>query len=102
MERLRVQLINFYSQFVAFPGILNWQKRIWLTISDLVELRTSDVPCGSDKEFEEQERILWDSRNYYVSGATFHFKHTQHISSAISNMQGLTNFIRVSHILSSI
>lgn len=39
---------------------------------------------------------MWDARNYYLSGATFHFKYTQHISAAISNMQGLTNFIRVS------
>lgn len=47
-------------------------------------------------DFEEQEKILWDARNYYLSGATFHFKYTQHISAAISNMQGMTNFLRVS------
>lgn len=86
--------------FVAFPGILNWQKRIWLTVHELIEERERLTPLNATEtttttEFKEQERILWDARNYYLSGATFHFKYTQHISAAISNMQGLTNFLRV-------
>lgn len=69
-----------------------------MTIHDLVEYRKGIVPTSRDNEedFVKNEEILLDSRNYYISGATFHFKHTQHISSAISNMQGLTNFLRVS------
>lgn len=87
--------LNINIALAAFPGILNWQKRIWLTIHELLDEREkADSESGAD--FEEQERILWDARNYYLSGATFHFKYTQHISAAISNMQGLTNFLRVS------
>ena len=77
--------------------MLNWQKRIWLTIHELLDERSKETnQVERSADFDEQEKILWDARNYYLSGATFHFKYTQHISAAISNMQGLTNFIRVS------
>lgn len=37
---------------------------------------------------------MFDSRNYYVKGATFNYLTSQQISVGISKMQGLTNSIR--------
>uniref|UniRef100_A0A1B0D600 leucine--tRNA ligase n=1 Tax=Phlebotomus papatasi TaxID=29031 RepID=A0A1B0D600_PHLPP len=80
----------------TFPGLINWQKRLWMTVYDFCLLRqeasSSEMP--KDAKFAEEEAKLSDARNYYVKGATFHFRHTHQISVAISKMQGLTNSIR--------
>lgn len=85
--------------FSAFPGILNWQKRIWLTLDEFYHLRTTDDLEHVDKEnekFIEEDEKLYDARNYYISGATFNYRHSHQLSVAISKMQGLTNSLRVS------
>lgn len=84
--------------FVAFPGILNWQKRLWLTINDFYKQRCDEFNENFDKsnqKFIEEDEKLFDARNFYVKGVTFNFKHTHQLSVAISKMQGLTNSIRV-------
>lgn len=45
-------------------------------------------------EFQANEDYMFDSRNYYVKGATFNYCDSQQISVAISKLQGLTNSIR--------
>jgi leucyl-tRNA synthetase len=85
------------SVFLAFPGLINWQKRIWITIHDLQQARdTVEKNFVQTPEFLEEEAKMFDARNYYVSGATFNYKYSHQLSVGISKMQGLTNSIRVS------
>lgn len=90
--------INRSLSFVqAFPGILNWQKRIWMTMHDYRLLRSAIEPAQTPpdtEEFLQQDRKLWDARNYFSAGATFNYKFSHQLSVGISKMQGLTNAIR--------
>lgn len=83
----------------AFPGILNWQKRLWLTVEEFRAAReapaTDLVDTGSEA-FLAEDAKLFDARNFYVKGATFNYRHAHQLSVAISKMQGLTNSLRVS------
>lgn len=100
---LQKLILKLFYYFLAFPGILNWQKRLWLTIIDFQNLRnnastsTDEIKSIIDaNEFKESEMKLYDSRNYFSSGVTFNYKYSHQLSVAISKMQGLTNAIRVS------
>ncbi|KAH8302163.1 hypothetical protein KR044_003397 [Drosophila immigrans] len=81
----------------TFPGVLNWQKRLWLTLEDFQaareEVTTDTVDTGSD-EFLLEDAKLFDARNFYIKGATFNYRHAHQLSVAISKMQGLTNSLR--------
>ncbi|XP_051155455.1 leucine--tRNA ligase, mitochondrial isoform X2 [Leptopilina boulardi] len=83
----------------TFPGILNWQKRLWLLVKDFIKLRSTltekelkTKPEG--KQFEDDDYYMFDSRNYYIKGVTFNITGSQQLSVAISKMQGLTNSLR--------
>lgn len=82
----------------TFPGILNWQKRLWMTLHDFRELRTKIDPATAQtpetEEFKDHEQKLWDARNYFTAGATFNYRYSHQLSVGISKMQGLTNAIR--------
>ncbi|XP_065076662.1 leucine--tRNA ligase, mitochondrial [Ochlerotatus camptorhynchus] len=81
----------------TFPGILNWQKRIWMTVHDYRLLRMAIQPgqtAPDTEEFRQQDRKLWDARNYFSAGATFNYKFSHQLSVGISKQQGLTNAIR--------
>ncbi|XP_054734388.1 leucine--tRNA ligase, mitochondrial-like [Anastrepha obliqua] len=84
----------------TFPGILNWQKRLWLTVNDFHEARTAPNEPEEQKidtegeSFKAEDAKLFDARNFYVKGATFNYRHTHQLSVAISKMQGLTNSLR--------
>ncbi|KXJ76256.1 hypothetical protein RP20_CCG010031 [Aedes albopictus] len=81
----------------TFPGILNWQKRIWMTMHDYRLHRSAIQPSQTppkSEEFLQQDRKLWDARNYFAAGATFNYKFSHQLSVGISKMQGLTNAIR--------
>ncbi|XP_035779650.1 probable leucine--tRNA ligase, mitochondrial [Anopheles albimanus] len=81
----------------TFPGILNWQKRIWMTMYDFHEIRSKLVAGEgppSTEEYRQHEHQLWDARNYFTAGATFNYRHSHQLSVGISKMQGLTNAIR--------
>lgn len=88
---------------IAFPGILNWQKRLWLTLSDFYAARTAvgDAALESvdtkGETFQAEDDKLFDARNFYVKGATFNYRHTHQLSVAVSKMQGLTNSLRVNY-----
>lgn len=82
--------------FAAFPGILNWQKRLWLMINDFINLRSSlteeELKTKIEgKEYEENDYYMFDSRNFFIKGVTFNITESQQLSVAISRMQGLTN-----------
>lgn len=78
----------------TFPGIINWQKRLWMTLHDFHYTREKTHELTKTDEFDDHETKLLDSANYFASGATFNFKVTHQLSVAISKMQGLTNAIR--------
>uniref|UniRef100_A0A8D8CCV3 leucine--tRNA ligase n=1 Tax=Culex pipiens TaxID=7175 RepID=A0A8D8CCV3_CULPI len=80
----------------TFPGILNWQKRIWMTMHDYHKLRSESSlsPPPDTPEFRAADLKLWDARNYFTAGATFNYRHSHQLSVGISKMQGLTNAIR--------
>ncbi|XP_044270469.1 probable leucine--tRNA ligase, mitochondrial [Tribolium madens] len=78
----------------TFPGILNWQKRLWLTIRDFLKHRKSPPPPIPDDQFKAHDDYMFDSRNYYIKGATFNYCRSQQHSVAISKQLGLTNSIR--------
>lgn len=85
--------------FSAFPGILNWQKRLWLTVEQFHDARSSieeGAVVPDSPEFLENDMKMNDARNFYIKGATFNYKFAHQLSVAISKMQGLTNSIRVS------
>lgn len=88
--------------FIAFPGIINWQKRLWLTLNEFYHLRSlaangsfpNEVDINSDS-FLQEDYKLYDARNFYIKGVLFNFCHSHQLSVGISKMQGLTNSIRV-------
>lgn len=86
------------SYVSAFPGILNWQKRLWRMVNEFCDLRSSSESCKVDIngiEFKTEEEKLFDARNFYVKGVTFNYRHAYQLSVAISKMQGLTNSLKV-------
>lgn len=54
----------------------------------------------SQSEFKDYEDKLWNSRNYFIATATYHFKYTHKLSVGISRLQSLTNVLRVSSFFS--
>uniref|UniRef100_A0A1Y1NIH6 leucine--tRNA ligase n=2 Tax=Photinus pyralis TaxID=7054 RepID=A0A1Y1NIH6_PHOPY len=78
----------------TFPGVLNWQKRLWLTVQEFLNYRQSPPPTIGDEEFKRHDDYLFDSRNYYVKGANFNFNAAYQFNVVISKMQGLTNSLR--------
>ncbi|XP_042213809.1 probable leucine--tRNA ligase, mitochondrial isoform X1 [Homarus americanus] len=82
----------------TFPGILNWQKRIWLIIWDFIQVHLNKedrkMNSLSTEERKQYEQILWENRNYHLRRITYLFEHSHQLSVAISNMQGLTGSLR--------
>lgn len=82
----------------AFPGIINWQKRLWLTMQDFHAIRSNTLDMAVDltsDEFTTEDAKMYDARNYFLKEATFNYQYSHQLSVAISKMQGLTNAIRV-------
>lgn len=92
-----VIIINkiFFLYYKAFPGILNWQKRLWLTIRQFLEHRNKLPEIIPDEELKKHDDYMFDSRNFYIKGAYFHYAFTYQLSVALSKQQGLTNSLRV-------
>lgn len=81
----------------TFPGILNWQKRLWLTLNYFYDIRSQENLENfkfTNEQFIAEDEKLYDARNYYIKGATFNYRHSHQLSVAISKMQGLTNSLR--------
>lgn len=78
----------------TFPGIINWQRRIWLTLHDFVQARENANDKEISENFYKQEELLLDAINHFTSETTFNYKYSHQLSVAISKMQGLTNSIR--------
>ncbi|KAF5300682.1 hypothetical protein FQA39_LY11044, partial [Lamprigera yunnana] len=78
----------------TFPGILNWQKRLWLTVQEFIHFRKQPPPLVKGDDFYKHEEFLFDSRNFYLKGANFNYSVAYQFNVAISKMQGLTNSLR--------
>jgi leucyl-tRNA synthetase len=78
----------------TFPGIINWQKRLWLTLHDFKQKRERFEEFKKSNEFDEHERALAEALNLYASSTTFNYKYSHQLSVAISRMQAFTNAIR--------
>nr|XP_023020582.1 probable leucine--tRNA ligase, mitochondrial [Leptinotarsa decemlineata] len=83
----------------TFPGILNWQRRLWLTIREFLAHRTSLPAMLPEGQFKPHDEYMFDSRNFYIKGVTFNYLVSQQLSVAVSKQQGLTNSLRVGDIL---
>lgn len=78
----------------TFPGVINWQKRIWLTIHDFLQARETPNDFPKSDDFDDHEMKLLDAVNNYTSGATFNYRYSHQLSVAVTKMQGLTTAIR--------
>ncbi|XP_072394523.1 probable leucine--tRNA ligase, mitochondrial [Diabrotica undecimpunctata] len=78
----------------TFPGILNWQRRLWLTMQEFLKHRNTLPPPLPEDQFKTHDNYMYDSRNYYVKGVSYNYLITQQISVAVSKQQGLTNSLR--------
>ncbi|KAK0082807.1 hypothetical protein PV326_007021 [Microctonus aethiopoides] len=83
----------------TFPGILNWQQRLWLTIRYFLDRRKQnnqleELDDSFNEKLKDDDAYMYDSRNYYIKGVTFNIIGSQQLSVAISKMQGLTNSLR--------
>ncbi|KAL7306946.1 hypothetical protein TKK_0000704 [Trichogramma kaykai] len=84
----------------TFPGILNWQRKLYQMITEFIAERSFlnpeelDAPPIDDPKFQADEALMFDARNYYVHGVTFNIVGSQQLSIAISKMLGLTNDLK--------
>lgn len=80
----------------AFPGILNWQHRIWLCLSEFNKARTDDsiIKPENNSDWESEDLKLFELRNSCVQ-RTDRFYSNAHFSAAIKECQELTDELRV-------
>jgi len=86
---------------LAFPGVLNWQNRLWLTVREFLTIRNNnDVQKDAIDScaFQKEEIKLYDARNYFVKKTSSNFRRSYQLSVAISKLQELTNTLRVYYI----
>lgn len=84
----------------AFPGVLNWQKKLWNFVSELKKIRetidkSKDNEVISSQEFKNSERSLWQTRNFLISDITFNFNYSNQLSVGITRMLTLTSRLKV-------
>lgn len=83
---------------LAFPGVLNWQHRLWLTVREFHGVRNNNnikKDTIDSSTFKNEEIKLLDARNYYVKKTSSNFRKSYQLSVAISKLQGLTTALRV-------
>lgn len=81
----------------AFPGILKWQNRIWICLSEFNKARANDsIPKPEDNEnTADVELQLLHLKSHYLEKARYHYTNGS-FSNAIKACQLLTDAIRVS------
>lgn len=87
----------FSSLFTAFPGILNWQHRIWLCLNEFNKIRndaTIQAPDANDTNYQDEELKLFELRNSSVARAEHNYVNAN-FSTAIKMCQELTDELRV-------
>lgn len=83
------------NQFAALTGMVKWQHRMWLCLTEFNKIRQDEtISISSDDKFEEGENNLFQSRNSEICNATENFKNSQ-FSLGIKNLQRLLDELRV-------
>ncbi|KAF0290619.1 putative leucine--tRNA ligase, mitochondrial [Amphibalanus amphitrite] len=77
----------------TFPPLLAWQRRLWLTVGELVR-PAAGASAPSAAELARHEADMREERNYFVRTVTHNFQETHQLSVAISRLQGLTTALR--------
>lgn len=92
-------LINKCLDFSAFSGILKWQNRVWLTVTQFNQARQNDsiavVSADTNIEYKRHEIFLFEKRNYLTNRATYSFKCSHQLNNSIKQLQALTDALRV-------
>ncbi|XP_055934814.1 probable leucine--tRNA ligase, mitochondrial [Argiope bruennichi] len=79
-----------------FPGIKNFQWRVWLTVADFIEQKKlNDLHEKlSLEEIQNYEEKVHNARNYYTKKVTHNYIHTRQLSVVIAKLQGLIGELR--------
>ena len=80
------------SLWAAFPPLLAWQRRLWLTVGEFLD---SAAAAPAEADLSRQEADMRAERNYFVRTVTHNFQETHQLSVAIARLQGLTAALRV-------
>ncbi|XP_050440263.1 leucine--tRNA ligase, mitochondrial [Adelges cooleyi] len=82
----------------TFPGILNWQQKLWSIIQQFRHIRTSSLQQDSIdfSKFHDEQMKLCEARNYYVKKTSKNYRTSYQLSVAISYLQGLSNVLKKS------
>lgn len=83
----------------TFVGVVNWQHRLWHLVTTFREEKMKgnhSCMLGAEDIGIEQANAF-DSRNFYLKGVTWNYKHTFNLALVISKLQGLTGDLKKSH-----
>lgn len=92
--------MNKNSIFLAFPGVIRWQSRLWEIITNFNKIRqdNSIAPIGpnTQAEFDKYDMELFNARNHSTAYVTYNIEN--HIlNSAFKGPQSLTKTLGVSN-----
>lgn len=87
----------FFCLIIAFTGILTWQHRLWLLLSEF-NMARNDASINANEnydEFKEEELKVFEVRNSCVAKAEYNYVNAN-LSTSIKICQELTDELRVS------
>lgn len=82
---------------IAFPGIINWQHRLWLLLNEFNKTRNDNkinAPEPNDINYQSDELKLFELRNSMVVRAGNNYENA-YFHLAIKICQELTDELRV-------
>lgn len=89
-------LNNLRFCFLAvFPGVLNWQRKLWLTVQEFRAARLAVDTLESPPDLQEVEEKMRDSRNTNLRAISISYRVTHQFNQVVARMQGLTGELRV-------
>lgn len=89
-------ILTFESSFSAFSGILNWQHRIWLCLTEFNKARNDEsiIALKNDDQYKNDELKAFEARNSSLSKADYNYTNAN-LSTSIKICQELTDELRV-------
>lgn len=93
---LPFETILTFELLSAFSGILNWQHRIWLCLSEFNKARNDEsiISLPNDDEYKNDELKAFEVRNSCLSKADYNYTNAN-LSTSIKACQELTDELRV-------
>ncbi|XP_050535082.1 leucine--tRNA ligase, mitochondrial [Daktulosphaira vitifoliae] len=82
----------------TFPGVLNWQQKLWSIIQQFRHIRSCSLQQDNidSSKFHDEQTKLYEARNYYVKKTSNNYRKSYQLSVAISFLQGLSNILKKS------